>query len=128
MQGTRASFKHGRPARARSSNFHVSSKRLTNFKRPADEFWNAVNFSNESKFNNFESDGRQYVWRKPNTELEKQHLTPTVKHGGGSVLVCSCMAENGVGKLCFIDGIMTARTYINILRHNLQSSALKLGS
>ncbi|GFW74971.1 hypothetical protein TNCV_2678391 [Trichonephila clavipes] len=35
MQGTRASFKHGRPARARSSNFHVSSKRLTNFKRPA---------------------------------------------------------------------------------------------
>ncbi|GFT74761.1 hypothetical protein TNCV_2516641 [Trichonephila clavipes] len=35
MQGTRASFKHGRPARARSSNFHVSSKRLTNFKRHA---------------------------------------------------------------------------------------------
>ncbi|GFU72601.1 mitotic-spindle organizing protein 2A [Trichonephila clavipes] len=35
MQGARASFKHGRPARARSSNFPVSSKRLTNFKRPA---------------------------------------------------------------------------------------------
>ncbi|GFX17009.1 tc1-like transposase protein [Trichonephila clavipes] len=35
------------------------------------------------------------------------------------------MAANGVGKLCFIDGIMTARTYI--LRHNLQSSAQKLG-
>ncbi|GFT09401.1 hypothetical protein TNCV_5062651 [Trichonephila clavipes] len=35
MQGARASFKHGRPARARSSNFPLSSKRLTNFKRPA---------------------------------------------------------------------------------------------
>ncbi|GFV03978.1 hypothetical protein TNCV_916031 [Trichonephila clavipes] len=35
MQGARASFKHGRPARARSSNFRVSSKRLTSFKRPA---------------------------------------------------------------------------------------------
>ncbi|GFU49438.1 hypothetical protein TNCV_2308101 [Trichonephila clavipes] len=35
MQGARASFKHGRPARARSSYFPVSSKRLTNFKRPA---------------------------------------------------------------------------------------------
>ncbi|GFV43891.1 hypothetical protein TNCV_485151 [Trichonephila clavipes] len=35
MQGTRASFKHGRPACARSSNFPVSSKRLTSFKRPA---------------------------------------------------------------------------------------------
>ncbi|GFU52216.1 hypothetical protein TNCV_3052371 [Trichonephila clavipes] len=29
------SFKHGRPACARSSNFPVSSKRLTSFKRPA---------------------------------------------------------------------------------------------
>ncbi|GFX57454.1 hypothetical protein TNCV_375251 [Trichonephila clavipes] len=37
------------------------------------------------------------------------------------------MAASGVGKLCFIDGIMTARTYIDILRHNLQSSAQKLG-
>ncbi|GFV33453.1 tc1-like transposase protein [Trichonephila clavipes] len=37
------------------------------------------------------------------------------------------MAANGVGKLCFIDGIMTARTYIDILSHNLQSSAQKLG-
>ncbi|GFU92896.1 hypothetical protein TNCV_2080421 [Trichonephila clavipes] len=35
MQGARASFKHGHPARAPSSNFPVSSKRLTNFKRPA---------------------------------------------------------------------------------------------
>ncbi|GFW32689.1 hypothetical protein TNCV_3679371 [Trichonephila clavipes] len=35
MQGARASFKHGRPARARSSNYPVSSKRLKSFKRPA---------------------------------------------------------------------------------------------
>ncbi|GFW56349.1 transposable element Tcb1 transposase [Trichonephila clavipes] len=92
-----------------------------------DEFWNTVIFSDESKFNIFESDGRQYVWRKPNPELEKQQITPTVKDGGGSVLVRGCIAANGVGTLCFIDGIMTARTYIDILRHNLQSSAQKLG-
>ncbi|GFS60845.1 transposable element Tcb1 transposase [Trichonephila clavipes] len=92
----------------------------------SDEFWNTVIFPDESKFNIFGSDGRQYVCRKPNTELEKRHLTPTVKHGG-SVLVWGCMAANGVGKLCFIDGIMTARAYINILRHNLQSSAQRLG-
>ncbi|GFV27679.1 hypothetical protein TNCV_4169041 [Trichonephila clavipes] len=35
IQGGCASFKHGRPARARSSNFPVSSKRLTSFKRPS---------------------------------------------------------------------------------------------
>ncbi|GFW42849.1 transposable element Tcb1 transposase [Trichonephila clavipes] len=80
-----------------------------------------------SERNRRKSDGRQYVWKKSNTELEKQHLTPTVKHGGRSVLVWGCMAANGIGKLCFIDGIATARTYIDILRHNLQSSAQKLG-
>ncbi|GFX72247.1 tc1-like transposase protein [Trichonephila clavipes] len=37
------------------------------------------------------------------------------------------MAANRIGKLCFIDGIMTARTYIDILRHILQSSAQKCG-
>ncbi|GFT32395.1 hypothetical protein TNCV_4484201 [Trichonephila clavipes] len=36
MLDARASFNHGRPARARSSNFPVSSKLLTSFKRPAD--------------------------------------------------------------------------------------------
>ncbi|GFX92306.1 hypothetical protein TNCV_1112331 [Trichonephila clavipes] len=35
MQGARASFKHDSPARARSSYFPVSSKRLTSFKRSA---------------------------------------------------------------------------------------------
>ncbi|GFV32564.1 hypothetical protein TNCV_1414491 [Trichonephila clavipes] len=35
MQGARASFKHGHPARARSSNLPVSSKRLTSIERPA---------------------------------------------------------------------------------------------
>ncbi|GFX16224.1 hypothetical protein TNCV_4704781 [Trichonephila clavipes] len=35
IQGARASFKHGRPACARSYNFPVSSKRLTSCKRPA---------------------------------------------------------------------------------------------
>ncbi|GFU45202.1 transposable element Tcb2 transposase [Trichonephila clavipes] len=50
-----------------------------------------------------------------------------MKHGGGSVLVWGCMAANGVGKLCFIDGIVTAHTYIDIWHHNLQSSAQKIG-
>lgn len=32
-------------------------------------FWHSVIFSDESKFNLFGSDGRQYVWRKANTAL-----------------------------------------------------------
>ncbi|GFX81560.1 transposable element Tc1 transposase [Trichonephila clavipes] len=51
------------------------------------QFWNKVIFSDESKFNIFGSDGRHMVWRKPNTSHHPKHTIPTVKHGGGSVMV-----------------------------------------
>lgn len=37
------------------------------------------------------------------------------------------MSWNGVGNLAFIDNIMNAEAYVDILRHNLKSSAEKLG-
>ncbi|GFV81357.1 transposable element Tc1 transposase [Trichonephila clavipes] len=52
-----------------------------------DNFWKKVIFSDESKFNIFGSDGRRTVWRKPNTALDPKNLRPTVKQGGGSVMV-----------------------------------------
>ncbi|GFX87299.1 transposable element Tcb2 transposase [Trichonephila clavipes] len=91
------------------------------------QFWNEVIFSNESKFNIFGSDGRRMVWRKTNTSHHPKHTIPTVKHGGGSVMVWGCMAASGVGKLVFIDGIMHKMAYLNILQNNLKESADKLG-
>ncbi|GFS91820.1 transposable element Tcb1 transposase [Trichonephila clavipes] len=88
-----------------------------------DNFWKKVIFSDESKFNIFGSDGRRTVWRKPNTVLDPKNLRPTVKHGGGSVMVWGCMASNGVGNLVFIDGIMDHKLYIDIHNNNLKESA-----
>ncbi|KAK7605096.1 hypothetical protein V9T40_006954 [Parthenolecanium corni] len=90
-------------------------------------FWQTVIFSNKSKFNLFGSDGHGYIWRKKNSELEAKNLLPTVKFGGGKVLVWGCMAAKGVRNLEFIKGNMTAQMYIDILRANLKSSACKLG-
>jgi transposase len=90
-------------------------------------FWNKVIFTDESKFNLFGSDGRIMVWRKPNTQLEIQNTVPTVKHGGGSVMVWGCFSAAGVGKLAFIDGIMDHKGYIQILKDNLRTSATDLG-
>ncbi|GFT08590.1 transposable element Tc1 transposase [Trichonephila clavipes] len=91
------------------------------------QFWNEVIFSDESKFNIFGSDGRRMVSRKPNTSHHPKHTIPTVKHGGGSVMVWGCMAMSGVGKLVFIDGIMHKMAYLNILQNNLKESADNLG-
>lgn len=90
-------------------------------------FWANVIFSDESKFNVFGSDGKQKVWRRPNTELSRKNLNVTVKHGGGKVMVWGCFAASGVGSLVFIEGNMNAKMYIDILRKNLRPSAEKLG-
>lgn len=90
-------------------------------------FWNSVIFADESKFNIFGSDGMSYVWRKPNTELQKQNLKATVKHGGGSVMVWACMSAAGVGNLIFIEETMNKSVYLDILKNNLLQSAEKLG-
>lgn len=127
----RRSEYHGRIARRKYFVSKINKqKRLdfakTNLNKPQ-EFWDRMIYTDESKFNIFQSDGRSYVWRKKNTELEKENLRPTVKHGGGSVLVWGCMSSAGVGSLDFIDGIMDHQQYIDILKRNLLPSAQKLG-
>ncbi|GFV31428.1 hypothetical protein TNCV_3200111 [Trichonephila clavipes] len=66
------------------------------------------------------------VWRKPILTPAQTH-NPTVKHGGGTVMVWGRMAVLGVGKLVFIDGIMHKMAFLNILQNNLKESADKLG-
>lgn len=84
-------------------------------------------FSDESKFNLFYSDGKVSVWREPGSGLKPQHLSGTVKHGGGSVMVWGCFSYQGVGRLVFIDGVMDAARYCSILSENLLSSASEMG-
>lgn len=86
-----------------------------------------VLFTDESKFNLHGSDGKMFVWRKPNAEFNHQNTKATVKHGGGSVMVWGCMSSAGVGNLHFIDGKMDKFGYLNILKENVKQSAEKLG-
>lgn len=89
--------------------------------------WDDVLYSDETKINRFSSDGRLKVWRKPKTSLSPEHTVPTIKHGGGSLMVWGCMSSKGVGKLVFIEGIMDKIYYKRILSENLAESAEILG-
>ena len=69
-------------------------------------FCNTAIFSDESKFKIFDSDGKFYVRRKTKAGLNKEKLKATMTHGGGHVMVWSCMYSAGVESLEFIEGIM----------------------
>lgn len=89
--------------------------------------WNNILFTDESKFNVFNSDGRVMVWRKPGERLDLKNLVPTVKHGGKSVMVWGSISANGVGNLVFIEGILDSIEYVRILSENLDISVEKAG-
>ncbi|KAG2465219.1 TC1A transposase, partial [Polypterus senegalus] len=69
---------------------------------------------------------RCYVWRKPGTTHHQAHTIPTVKHGGGSIMLWGFFSAAGTGRLVRIKGKMTAAIYRDILDENLLQSALDL--
>lgn len=87
----------------------------------------SIIFSDESKFNLFYSDGSIPVWRQPKTGHKTENICPTVKFGGGSVMVWGCFSYFGKGRLHFIDGIMDSAAYCNILSTHLFASANAMG-
>ncbi len=56
------------------------------------DYWNYVLWSDETKINLFGSDGVKHVWRKSGEEYKDKCVLPTVKRGGGRVMVCGCMS------------------------------------
>lgn len=122
---------HGRVARKKPLLSKANIKKRLEFAKEhvdkPQDFWNTVIFTDETKVNLFGSDGRQMVWRKPRSELQSQNLCPTVKHGGGSVMMWGSMAASGTGTMEFIETTMDKMGYLNILKRNLQPSVQKLG-
>ncbi len=68
------------------------------------DYWNHVQWSDETKINLFGSDGVKRVWREPGEEYKDKCVLPTVKLGGGSVMVWGCMSAAGTGEIQFIEG------------------------
>jgi hypothetical protein len=62
------------------------------------------NSSDETKIELFGLNGKRHVWRKPGT-------IPTVKHAGGSIMLCGCLSAAGTGRLVRIEGKMKGAKY-----------------
>ena len=79
--------------------------------------WRNILWSDETKINLFNSDGKQYVRRPSKQELSPRFTAKTVKHGGGNIMVWGCFSWYGVGPLFWIKDIMTQYTYVDILNN-----------
>ncbi len=87
--------------------------------------WRKVIFSDETKICMYGSDGRQYCLRQRGQALHEANLQPTVKHGGGSLMLWSCICAQGIGYMCRIDTILDSELYCRILDDELMKT-LKL--
>uniref|UniRef100_A0A7N8X1Z3 Tc1-like transposase DDE domain-containing protein n=1 Tax=Mastacembelus armatus TaxID=205130 RepID=A0A7N8X1Z3_9TELE len=84
---------------------------------------NKILWSDETKIELVGINSKRYVWRKPGTAHHLPNTIPTVKHGGGSIMLWGCFSAAGTGQLVAIEGKMNAAKYRDILEENLFQSA-----
>lgn len=71
--------------------------------KPA-SIWNKVLWTDETKTELFGHNKGHYAWRKKSTAFQEKHLLPTVKYGGGSIMLWGCVASAGTGNLVKVEG------------------------
>ncbi len=91
------------------------------------DYRNQVLWSVETNINLFGSYGVKCVWQQPGEEYNDKYVLPTVRHGGGSVMVWGCTSAAGTGELQLIEGTMYANMYCDILKQSVIPSLKRLG-
>ncbi len=79
-----------------------------------EEAWEKVMWSDETKILLFGINSTRCVWRKKD-EYNPKNTIPTVKHGGGNIMLWECFSAKGTGRLHRIVRRMDGAMYCEIL-------------
>ncbi|KAK3573187.1 hypothetical protein QTP86_015104 [Hemibagrus guttatus] len=91
-----------------------------------EEDWENVIWSDETKIELFGKNSTCRVWRRKNAELHPKNTIPTVKHGGGNIMLWGCFSAKGPGRLIRVKERMNGAMYREILSKNFLPSARAL--
>ncbi len=70
-----------------------------------------VLWSDETKIKLFGINSTRRVWRRRNAAYDPKNTIPTVKHGGGNIMLWGCFSAKGTGQLHRIKGTMAGAMY-----------------
>ena len=78
--------------------FYISSQVINDLDKPL-KYWSRVLWTDETKLELFGHNDINNVYRQPGTAFDPKNTVPTVKHGGGSIMLWGAFSSKGVGKI-----------------------------
>ena len=114
---------------SRSLSQHVKTRLnyVKTYGEKPQEFGDKVIWSDETKIELFERNSATHVWWKDNSTFNNKNTIPTVKFGGGLIMVWGWFSSRSPGESEIIDGRMNGCMYREILEKSSSKSAELLG-